>query len=235
MHEAKLKKMMQDTLSKGLLLDLVDAISARALSAHTMIRDHAELDPRRSRQVEGRVRFPMQEQSFQKVCLAYGGYELTTDVLPGTNLKVYQPFMRFAADASKNGVVLGFAAMPDPSTLPSKNLSRGAAASLNYFVQDRLDLDGKGSKLGDVFALFLAARDRQQAGMVKEIAVAVVDSSYEEFLFYEDVETFVSSYSDVPPPETEKEPDLGLKLRKSPKPFEAPEKKIDPEEETKKK
>lgn len=224
MDDAKLKQILKAVLNRDLLLDLDDAVKARALSAHAMIRDYAELDARRSRQVEGRVRFPMQEQSFQRVCLEHGGIELTMDVLPGTDLKVYQPFMRFTNGAAEHGVILGFAAMPDPSTLPTKNLSRGAAATLNYHLQERLDLDGRGPRVGDVYVMFLAARDREHAGMVKEVAIGVVDSAYQEFVLYEDVETFIASYSDearlIRASEAE---DLALTLRKTPKTFQPPE------------
>jgi hypothetical protein len=237
MESEKLRRLIRISLPKQLLLDLVDAVRARALGAHTMIRDHADLDARRSRQVEGRVRFPMQEQSFQQICLDYGGDELTMDVLPGTDLKVYQPFMRFAAPGERHGIILGFAAMPDCSTLPTKNLSRGAAASLNYNVELRLDLDGRGPQIGDIYVMFLAAPDRQNAGMVKEVAVAVVDSEYQKFILYEDVNEFISKYSEIKPEETPDTPPsetFGLKLRKQPKRFVPPE-DLEADEDDKKK
>jgi hypothetical protein len=229
MDNGELKRLLQAVLDRELLLDLEDAIKARALSAHTMIRDHAELDARRARQVEGRVRFPMQEQSFQKICLSYGGNELTATVIPGTDLKVYQPFMRFSNADEQHGVILGFAAMPDPKEVPPKNLSRRAAASLNYHVQESLDLDGKGPKLGDVYVMLLAARDRENAGMVRETAVGVVDSAYSEFLFYQDIGLFISDYSSAPTlePSVDERTEQPLPtLRKNPKPFIPPEKGI---------
>ncbi len=125
----------------------------------------------------------MQEQSFQRISLSHGSHEMTATVILGTDLKVYQPFMRFAKPEEGHVVILGFAAMPDPKELPPKNLSRRAAASLNYHVQESLDLDGKRPKLGDVNVMLLAARDRENAGMVKEIAERMVDSAYSEFLF----------------------------------------------------
>jgi hypothetical protein len=223
MDRDDLKTLLREILSKGLLVDLVDAITARALAAHTMIRDHAHLDPKRARQVEGRVRFPMQEHSFHHVCLLHGGIELNLDTLPGTNLKVFQPFMRF--NNAKHGVILGFAAISDPSMLPTKNLSRGAGVSLNYHVQDRLDLYGDGPKVGDIFVLFLAARDRWLAGAVKEIAVGVIDAAYEEYLYYETIEDFIASYTDPSSAdEADPVPQTGLvTLKKQVTPFKAPE------------
>ena len=239
MDNSDLKRLLQAVLSKDLLLDLEDAIKARALSAHAMIRDYAELDARRARQVEGRVRFPMQESSFQKICLEAGADELTATTVPGTDLKIFQPFMRFSAPEQQHGVILGFAAMPDPAELPPRNLSRAAAASLNYHLQPSLDLDGKGPKQGDVYVMLLAARDREQAGAVREIGVGVVDSGYEEFLFYQDISLFLADYH---APEVE---DAGAgngndgrpltTLRAKPKEFRAPEKQLNDQDRENKK
>jgi hypothetical protein len=111
-------------------------------------------------------------------------------VIPNTELKVFQPFMRFDLDGKT--IILGLAAMPEPKAIPIKNKSRNAG------VSPRLDLDGKGPKIGDVFALLLVSRHRERAGQIEEIAVGIIDSVYESYLFYESLDSFLSGHSDAP-------------------------------------
>lgn len=221
-----LKALLHEVLKKDLILDLVDAVTARALAAHKMIRDHADLDARRARIVEGRVRFPMQEKAFHEVCKKHGGVELDCDVLPGTDLKVFQPFMRFAGE--EKSIILGFASIAEPNAVPAKNMSRKAGVSLNFHLQDRLDLDGRSAKQGDIFVLLLSARDRATGGMIREVAIGIVDSAYEQYLHYESIEDFLAGYADLsaPSPADDKHSDGRaeqlVKLKKPRGPYVAP-------------
>lgn len=221
----RLKKIIGDCLSRDLILDLYDAVSARALAAHEMIRDHADLDEKRARMVVGRVRFPMQERSFEDVCDRHGGSKLDCDVMPGTDLKFFQPFYRFACDEA--GVVLGFASMPEKGCLPAENMSRKAGVAINFDLVPRLDFDGTGPKTGDIYVLFLVARDPMRPGQVSEVAIGIVDAEYDSYLFYEAVEEFFAGYAK--PPESSPAPTGGemplVRLKASAKPFQAPEKK----------
>jgi hypothetical protein len=159
-----------------------------------MIRDHADLDDKRARMCVGRVRFPMQERSFEDVCAHHAGARLDCDVMPGTDLKFFQPFYRFAGDG--RGVVLGFASMPEKGRLPAENMSRKAGVAINFDLVPRLDFDGSGPKVGDVYVLFLVARDPMRPGEVAEVAIGVIDAEYESYLFYESVEGFFASYTE---------------------------------------
>jgi hypothetical protein len=228
---SQLKRVIATCLSRDLILDLYDAVSARALAAHEMIRDHAQLDEKRSRVVVGRVRFPMQEKSFEDVCHTHGGIKLECDVMPGTDLKFFQPFYRFVGEGI--GIILGFASMPEGSRLPAENMSRKAGVSINFDLEPRLDLDGKGPKAGDVYVLFLVARDPARPGQIAEVAIGVVDAEYEDFLFYESVEEFFSGYGDraIKPagPDGPDDDSKGgsakplVRLKGKAKPFQAPE------------
>jgi hypothetical protein len=149
---------------------------------------------------------------------------LEGDVIPGTELRYYQPFMRFGGD--QPGVLLGLASMPEPKELPTKNQSRLAGVTLNYTLTPRLDLEGDGgtAKPGDIFVLFLFARDPSQAGHLQEVAIGVIDAEYQGFLAYETVEAFMEAYA---PPSTETEPvpesQPLVTLKKKPKAFKPPE------------
>ncbi|MDW9488221.1 hypothetical protein GYB73_08685 [Sinorhizobium meliloti] len=191
-----LKRRFPPALFKNLLLDLEDRLSACALNAHTMVRDHAGLDPKRSRELEGQARFRMMEKAFQETCEIHGGALLTDGILPLTDLRVFQPFMRL--EHSGHGIIFGLAAMPEPGTLPVKNMSRKAGVTLNYYLSPRLDLDGTGPKIGDIFVLFLVARDRERAGKIREFAVGVIDAGYEQYLFYEPLDKYLEGYADEP-------------------------------------
>jgi hypothetical protein len=228
--DVRIKLALRTALSRDLVLDLYDLLLARASAAHDMIRDHADLDDRRSRMVVGRVRFPMQERSFEESCQRHGGLKLDTDVLPGTDLKFFQPFFRFPTPSV--GVILGFASMPEGKKLPNENISRKSGVTLNYHLENRFDFDGTGPKPGDIYALFLVARDPAHAGRVTEVAIGVIDAEYDDFIFYETVEEFLrdigdsSGTGDEPPPPYSRgdviDPSL-VKLKPSAKPFVAPE------------
>jgi len=211
-------------LPRELVLDLQDAMSAKALQAYEMVRDHAELDGKRARALTGQARFRMQEKAFQEVCSTFGGEPLENDVIPGTDLHVFQPFMRFGGE--KSGVIFGMAAMPERATLPHKNMSRRAGVRLNYQLSPRFDFDGSGPKVGDVFALLLISRDPTNIGRIDEIAVGIIDAEYETFVEYEAIEKFVVGYStytaDMITDKHSSRPKL-VKLKQTRVPYQPPE------------
>lgn len=224
MTSDEIKARIVGTLSRDLLIDLLDTAVARARQAHELIRDNTDLTGRSARGLEGQARFRLMERGFQKTCELHGGVQLEGDVIPGSDLRYYQPFMRFGGD--QLGVLLGLASMPIPAELPAKNRSRLAGVTLNYNLTLRLDLDGDGrtAKPGDIFILLLFARDPSQGGRLEEVAIGVVDAEYQGFLVYETVEKLMAAYA-PPPSESEtasKEPPL-VKLKKTPKAFKPPE------------
>ncbi len=220
-----IKHHLRVALHKDLLLDLEDRVRAEAIKAFEMIRDRSGLDKKRGRELEGQARFRMMEQGFEEVCTLHGGHPLEGGVIPNSELKVFQPFMRF--EVNEKGIILGLATMPEPKAVPSKNKSRLAGVSLNYDLSPRLDLDGTGSRIGDIFALLLVSRHREKAGQLEEIAVGVVDSKYESYLFYESLDKFLSGHEDAPvdqptPPSPPEAP-ATVSLKKGVKPFVPPE------------
>jgi hypothetical protein len=224
----QIKDRLRRALHKDLVLDLEDRAKAEARKAFEMIRDHSGLDKKRAREAEGQARFRMMEQGFEEVCALHGGHRLEGDLIPHTELKVFQPFTRFEVDGK--GIILGLAAMPEPKSVPVKNKSRLAGVSSNYYLSPRLDLDGKEAKIGDVFGLLLVSRHRQKAGQIEEIAVGVVDSKYDDYLFYEPLDKFLSGdgYSTTPTPEPSTPPLVGpgpatVSLKKIVVPFVRPE------------
>jgi hypothetical protein len=219
---------LRRTLHKELLLDIEDRTRAGAIKAFEMVRDRAGLDKRRARELEGQARFRMMEQGFEEVCGLHGGRPLEGGLVPSTDLKVFQPFMRFESEG--RGVILGLAAMPDRKSIPVKNKSRLAGVSLNYDLSPRLDLDGTGPKIGDVFALLLVSRDKAKAGRIEEMAIGVIDSKYSTFLFYERLDQFLSVREGTPaarpteaPVATPAPAARTVTLKKHPKPFVPPE------------
>lgn len=224
MSADEIKTRIVSTLPRDLLIDLLDTAAARAHQAYKLIRDNTDLTGRSARGLEGQARFRLMEKGFQDTCELHGGVRLEGDVIPGTDLRYFQPFMRFGADGP--GVLLGFASMPEPRELPAKNRSRLAGVSLNYRLSPRLDLEGGGrtAKPGDIFVLFLSARDPLQGGRLQEVAIGVIGADYSGFVAYETVEAVVQAYA---PPATESEatPKLPpmVSLKKTPKAFKPPE------------
>jgi hypothetical protein len=220
-----IKRHLRLALHKDLLLDLEDRVRAEAIKAFEMIRDRSGLHKKRARELEGQARFRMMEQGFEEVCVLHGGHLLDGGVIPNTELKVLQPFMRF--EVNGKGIILGLAAMPAPKAVPLKNKSRLAGVTLNYDLSPRLDLDGKEPKIGDIFALLLVSRHREKAGQIEEIAVGLVDSKYESYLFYESLDKFLSGHGDAPAvrptPPSSPEPSVTVSLKKMVTPFVPPE------------
>ncbi len=220
-----LKNLLRRILHKDLLIDLEDRGRAEALKAYEMVRDGSGLDKKRARELEGQARFRMMEQGFEQVCALQGGKLLDGGIIPRTDLKVFQPFMRF--EVKGTGVILGMAAMPDRKTVPGKNKSRLAGVTLNYNLTPRLDFDGTAAKIGDVFVLLLFSRNRDKAGRLDEIAVGVIDAAYEAFLFYETLDEFLSGHGDLETPAPRPAPVApsapGVRLKKGARPFVPPE------------
>jgi hypothetical protein len=224
MTAEEIKARIVGTLPRDLLIDLLDTAVARARQAHELIRDNTDLTGRSARGLEGQARFRLMEKGFQDTCESHGGMRLEGDMIPGTELRYYQPFMRFGDD--QPGVLLGLTSMPEPRELPTKNQSRLAGVTLNYRLTPRLDLEGNGgiAKPGDIFVLFLFARDPSQGGRLQEVAIGVINAEYQGFLAYETVETFMGAYA---PPSTETEPAPEsqplVTLKRKPKAFKPPE------------
>ncbi|MEH3117223.1 MAG: hypothetical protein PGN25_06360 [Methylorubrum populi] len=228
-----IRRAILDALPKHLLLDLEDRLRAEALKAHEVVRKEFSLNPKRSREAEGQIRFRLQEEGYEEVVQLHGGHLLVDGVMLGTDLKVFQPFARFAG--SELGVILGFAAMPEQRKIPAKNMSRAAGVTLNVHLQPSLLIDEKSPRPTDIFALFLTARDRERAGMIEEIAIGVIGSDYKDFIFYESLEKFLGGYaSDPVVPDGPAGPDGSakvVKLRQTRKPFLAPETQPDSDTE----
>lgn len=217
------KRRLPPKIFKDVFLDLEDRCRAEALKAFELVRDHAGLDVKRSRELEGQARFRMMEKGFQEVCELHGGRLIANGIIPSTDLKVFQPFMRFEVDGQ--GVILGLAAMPEPKVLPVKNKSRLAGVTLNYHLQPSLDLGEPSAKIGDIFVSFLVSRDRENAGRLEEIAVGVISSEYDQFLFYQPLDRYLEGHADTPAPEPLAPMSGGveLRLKRGAEPFVPPE------------
>ena len=63
-------------LPRGLILDLEDRMAAATVKAFQIVRDHAGLDKKRGRELEGQARFRIMEHAFEEVCELYGGQQL---------------------------------------------------------------------------------------------------------------------------------------------------------------
>lgn len=189
-----IRRTILDTIPKELWIDLEDRHRAEAFKAHDVVKTNIPLNAKRSREVEGQIRFRLQEQGYEEVVQLYGGHLVENGIMPGTDLRVYQPFARF--QGPKVGVILGFAAMPEPRKMPAKNMSRAAGVSLNWHLQPSMFDDPKSVRANDIFVLFLTARDRNKAGMIEEIAVGVIGADYKDFLFYETLEDFLRGYGE---------------------------------------
>ena len=223
-----IRRAILSALPKDLLLDLDDQLRAAAFMAHDVVKRELLLNAKRSREAEGQVRFRLQEQCYEDVVQRHGGQLLVDGLILGTNLKVFQPFARF--EGPDVGIIFGFASMSEPKKIPPKNMSRAAGVTLNVNLQPSLLVDEKSPKSNDIFVLFLTARDRERAGMIEEIAIGVIGSAYEDFIFYQSLDEFLSGYGsgasfpDGPNgPGSHDDDSKVVRLRQTRKPFIPPE------------
>lgn len=220
-----IRRIILNTVPRELWIDLEDRHRAEAFNAHDVVRKNIPLNAKRSREVEGQIRFRAQEQGSEEVFQLHGGQLIENGIMPGIDMRVFQPFARFQGPMF--GVILGFAAMPEPRKIPAKNMSRAAGVSVNWHLQPGLFDDAKSIRANDVFVLFLTARDRSTPGMIEEIAVGVIGTDYRDFIFYESLEDFVCGYGDAPDaPEGSggsSDRSAEVKLRKTRKLFLPPE------------
>lgn len=223
MPHSSLKRLMLRALTKDMLLNLEDGLKAETLNAREITKVHSGLkNIRRIRSAEGVLRFNKIEERFEEVCKEHGGKALGGGVIPNTDRKIFQPFFRFEAEGQ--GFIFGLAMMPEPKTLPHKNKSRAAGVSINRHLVPSL-FDDEGPKMGDIFVLLLVSRDRTRAGFIEEIAIGVIDSKYETFLFYEPLDKFFSGEEEVhsTPPADPTPPSSPISLKKAITPFIPPE------------
>lgn len=224
-----IRRTILDTVPKELWIDLEDRHRAEAFKAHNVVMTNIPLNAKRSREVEGQIRFRLQEQGYEEVVQLHGGHLVEDGIMPGTDLRVYQPFARFQGRGV--GVILGFAAMAESRKIPAKNMSRAAGVSLNWHLQPSMFDDTKSVRANDIFVLFLTARDRNRAGMIQEIAVGVIGADYKDFLFYETLEDFLRGYGEgAEAPDAPDDSDsrgAEVKLRKTRRLFLRPENRPD--------
>ncbi|HYD19541.1 MAG TPA: hypothetical protein VEF76_13785 [Patescibacteria group bacterium] len=192
MIDDQLTKRLVKLLHRDLLVDLYAVTVARAREAYEIIED-TPLEGKSARAAEGQIRFRLLEQAFQKTCEQYGAAVRESGVIEGTDLRFFQPLARFA-EADEAGVVLGMASMPGKGEMPSKNQSRLSGASMNYHITPRLALDKSDPRPGDIYVLFLVARDRAEAGAIQEVAIGIIGPEYENFVFYEALDEFWARY-----------------------------------------
>jgi hypothetical protein len=222
-----IRRTILDVVPRDLLIDLEDRLRSEALKAFKVVKQELPLNAKRSREAEGQIRFRLQEQGYEEVVQLHGGQLLAGGILLNTQLKIFQPFARFAGPSV--GVVLGFATMPERRKIPQKNMSRAAGVRLNVNLQPSLFADAKSPQPTDIFVLFLTARDRERGGMIEEIAIGVIGSNYEDFIFYESLDSFLSGYGSEPIPSGDPDGPDGpghgkvVKLRQTRKPFIPPE------------
>jgi len=195
----EIKARIVSILPRDLLIDLLDTAVARAHQAHELIRDNTDLTGRGARGLEGQARFRLMEKGFQDTCERHGGMRLEGDVIPGTGLRYYQPFMRFGGDHP--GVLLGLASMPEPMRVAEQKPipARWRDTELPPDTASGPGWRWPDGKAGRHLHPLLFARDPSQGGRLQEVAIGVIDAEYQGLLVYETVETFMGPMRRLPP------------------------------------
>lgn len=221
MDENEILDQFASAVKRELVVDLIDRVPQEAFRAHEMVKTQSGLTGRSARELTGQARFRMMERGFVEENAKHGGIRLHDDVIPGTDIQVFQPF--FIHGEGEKRVVLGLATIAEPAKLPTQNRSRAAAVQLNYRVLPTLDFDGTAPKAGDIFVLLLVARDPEHGGMIKELAIGVIDASFKQYIVYATIEKLMAHYTSLKPgvAPTAPLPTGGMKLKAQPKTFSA--------------
>ena len=217
-----------NNVPRDAIIDLADRVRAGTATAHRVISEGTDLDPRRRNRASGMLRFHINEKGFEDVTRFYGGIPLLNGQLPNIELSVHQPYQQFGQ------VLLGFASATEPGTAPTKNKSRSNAAQLNLDFMQNLGAEPK--KSDTLFALLVAYRDWGNPGKIAEIGVGMLASDNTHFVFYERLETFVARYAPargnnvVPLDPASTRPPL-VSLKNPSQPFAPSEKSTHPSQE----
>jgi hypothetical protein len=200
---------------RAFLQDVLDSAPVVLRSAAEWAKK-GDLTPKRSAHVEAFARFQKLEQSFQELGEHHSGECMLGLEIPGTEQIFFQPMERFGS------VIVGISSQPEPGALPTKNKTRGGAASLNLFCTPTLPFGEEFLKEPDLYAAILVSRDKATRGKVRDVEVAVIDATFSRFVVRQPLKDFLASYPDagsitppvaaVPPP---KGPLVKLKPKKS--------------------
>jgi hypothetical protein len=219
MSKEEIEQLLRSQIGRQFWLDVLKLLVARAKAAHKITNIICKgYRPRRVGIVRGTIRFNAYEDGVEKLGGEYAAQNLLQQYLPGTELQVFQPFQLMGS------VLVGVAMHSERGKLPPPNKSRKHAVQLNMFATLHLDLPvTTPEKI--LFVLVLVERDRENPGAVASVDIAVIDPSYDHFIYYEKLETFVAGY-EVSAPAPAAKP-LDIKLKHPPKEFESPAVKFD--------
>ncbi|MFV0369015.1 MAG: hypothetical protein ACK5KM_11195, partial [Hyphomicrobiaceae bacterium] len=118
------KDIIRSDVSKDLLIDIdAEARSTRKAAGEAALG--MGLVGRDALQIAGFGAHKLFENRLTELWAAAGGEVLVGGLIPGTELRNYQPLCR------QGRVILGKASILDPRELPAKNLTRANAATLN--------------------------------------------------------------------------------------------------------
>ncbi len=219
MSKEEIERLLRSQIARQFWCKVLTLVVARAKAAHKITKIICKgYRPSRAGIVQGTIRFNAVEDGFEKLGGEHAAQNLLQQYLPGTELQIHQPFQLMGS------VLVGIAMHSERGKLPPPNKSRTHAVQLNMFATLHLDLPiTTPDKI--LFVLVLVERDRENPGAIASIDIAVIDPSYDHFIYYEKLETFVAGYESTAP-EPAKKP-LPIKLKNPPKEFESPSVEFD--------
>lgn len=190
MIENQISSLIRKNVNKDFFIDILDG-GDRAFKSSSAATKALGLTPRRRAKASGWLRYELLEQSLSDMTEMHGGIPLLDGVMPGTELRMYNPCYQF------ENVIVSRASISEPGLLPKKNLTRERGTSVNQFQQFPLELRGpltpKADKL--IFVLILTARKFGDLSSAEEVAIAVIEDGYTQFSLYEPLETFIAGYN----------------------------------------
>ena len=168
-----------------------------------------------------------------------GGIVIQGSCFPGTQLRNYQVLVEYGS------IVVGKATIAEVGELPTKNLTRANGVTLNRSYAEQLELPSFSQAVearvdsSDVpmYVTILTCRDRNNLSGLHEVAVAVIDASFESFIFYDEIDSFIAGYDAASDEgswatgsvEAPMQP-IPLQVRKDVKPFVGGEEKAEEKE-----
>ena len=215
-----IKQAITDSIPREFLLDFYEKTYTTFQKVDNTIRDEYQLKGSDASWASGLLRFINIQADFKLDAPKYEGIDVSkqyVETLPKMD-RIYQPFHLFENKKSGPNVLLGFTSLLKSKQIPKYNLSRQTAIKLNKPIAPNPDLFDSSVPIDTtlanetIYVCLCVVRDNRSPASPAEIALGIIDPSYQTYIYYFLLKEILMIYSDkdANPAQNEK-PNLTLK------------------------
>ncbi|QJE73420.1 hypothetical protein HHL28_10250 [Aerophototrophica crusticola] len=191
MSAKRCKQIIRKNVAREQLLEMVEALRAIRTKAGTGALSIGLKGSGLAR-ITGLSAYEMMLLNLPETIENNGGITILGEYFPGTSLRNYQVLGKFGQ------VVIGCASIGDARTLPTANMTRANGALLNKPYSKQLALptfEDEFEESEAIYVLILTCRDRKDVLKLHEVAIAVIEPDFSDFILYEEMDSFIAGYA----------------------------------------